>query len=154
MHTSVKTCKQCGEPKTLAEFYKHQKMADGHLNKCKPCVRGRVASHRERNVDSIRAYDRARSKLPHRMEKTRSVCAEWRVAQPKRRAAQIAVGNALRIGKLEKWPCMICGEKAEAHHPDYDQPLDVVWLCPAHHKQAHALIRNSNKRLTHNNNWQ
>jgi hypothetical protein len=38
-------------------------------------------------------------------------------------------------------PCLLCGEKAEAHHTDYDMLLDVIWLCPAHHKQAHAMAR-------------
>jgi hypothetical protein len=59
----------------------------------------------------------------------------------KKRAAQYAVSNAVRSGKLIPLPCFICGIKAEAHHPDYDQPLSVVWLCPSHHKQAHALVK-------------
>jgi len=70
------------------------------------------------------------------------VWSEWKAEHPKRRAANIAVGNAVRDGKLTSLPCVCCGEKAEAHHPDYDRPLDVVWLCSAHHKQAHALVKN------------
>lgn len=46
------------------------------------------------------------------------------------------------IGLLKKQPCWVCGEKAIAHHPDYDRPLDVVWLCQPHHKQTHALVAN------------
>jgi hypothetical protein len=50
--------------------------------------------------------------------------------------------------------CFKCGiektpahdEKPEAHHPDYSAPLDVVWLCSAHHKQAHALINAVNQK--------
>ena len=40
--------------------------------------------------------------------------------------------------RLEKKPCEKCGEiKAEAHHEDYDKPLDVVWLCHKHHREIH-----------------
>lgn len=37
MTTSLKTCKDCGESLPLSQFYKHSKMADGHLNHCKDC---------------------------------------------------------------------------------------------------------------------
>lgn len=45
-------------------------------------------------------------------------------------------------GKVQRQPCFICGERAEAHHPDYSQPLSVTWLCPQHHKDAHAIAAN------------
>ena len=45
---------------------------------------------------------------------------------------------ALRSGKLQKQPCWVCGEpKSEGHHAHYDLPLDVVWLCRKHHREAH-----------------
>lgn len=34
-------------------------------------------------------------------------------------------------------PCIICGGKAERHHPDYSQPLNVIFLCRSHHKKVH-----------------
>ena len=27
--------------------------------------------------------------------------------------------------------------RVHAHHEDYDYPLDVIWLCPIHHKARH-----------------
>jgi hypothetical protein len=52
--------------------------------------------------------------------------------------AKQQVRSALRNGTLTKLPCFICGnEKVEGHHPDYDAPLDVVWLCRSHHMQLH-----------------
>jgi hypothetical protein len=57
---------------------------------------------------------------------------------PERQAARAKVKDALRSGKLIKHPCKVCGtERVHAHHPDWTKPLDVVWLCPPHHKQAH-----------------
>lgn len=65
---------------------------------------------------------------------------EWKAKNRVRRAAQVILGNAVKYGKVSKQPCWVCGGKAEAHHPDYDRPLDVVWLCPEHHKKAHAAV--------------
>jgi hypothetical protein len=137
----MKTCFKCGHTKTLDEFYRHKSMGDGHLNKCKACTKTDVAKHRAENLHDIRAYDKARSVSPHRVELRKKVGAEWRESNPSRRAAQVALGNAVRSGKVIPQPCFVCGEAAEAHHPNYDAPLDVVWLCPPHHKQAHALVK-------------
>lgn len=39
-------------------------------------------------------------------------------------------------GVLIPEPCAICGttDQIEMHHEDYSKPLDVVWLCRAHHR--------------------
>lgn len=35
--------------------------------------------------------------------------------------------------------CVICGGYAVMHHPDYDRPLFIIWLCKEHHQQHHRL---------------
>lgn len=137
---TLKTCFKCKTEKPLTEFYPHPQMGDGHLNKCKACAKADVGAHRAANIEKIREYDRSRASLPHRMAQAKRIIGRWRVAFPERRAAHMAVQYAVRKGELQPLPCWICGSKAEAHHPDYGSPLDVVWLCPAHHKQAHALV--------------
>ena len=63
----------------------------------------------------------------------------WRKRNPKSYIAQLAVGAALRHGVIEQQPCQQYGAaKSEAHHPDYDRPYDVVWLCRKHHKAVHT----------------
>lgn len=47
--------------------------------------------------------------------------------------ARAALGNAVEHGSVEKKPCKVCGKPAEAHHPDYKDPLKVEWLCREHH---------------------
>ena len=38
-------------------------------------------------------------------------------------------------------PCEVCGAtKTHRHHPDYDNPTKVVFLCPLHHKQLHSIL--------------
>lgn len=141
-------CKACGTDRAPDEFYKSSK------SRCKECVKKAATEYRLSHIDYYRQYDRMRASQPHRVaarkqyQETEAFAAshdkavkKYLVSQPKRRAAQVAVGNALRDGKLQKLPCLICGHQAEAHHPDYDRPLDVVWLCPPHHKLAHALAK-------------
>ncbi|MEQ1945174.1 hypothetical protein ABMA32_22405 [Mesorhizobium sp. VNQ89] len=66
----------------------------------------------------------------------------WRESNPQKVWAQRALRSALKMGMLHPEPCCVCGvEPAEAHHPDYDRPMDVVWLCRKHHKAEHARLK-------------
>lgn len=57
---------------------------------------------------------------------------------PKKRKACGLVGYAIEMDMLQKKPCELCGcEKVHGHHDDYDKPLDVRWLCSAHHRLWH-----------------
>lgn len=116
-------------------------MADGHLNKCKTCTKKDVKENRVANSDYYDAYERERRDLPHRVALRERVVREWQMKHPDRKYAHGVVARALRSGKLQKLPCWVCGAEAEAHHPDYSSPLDVVWLCDRHHKQAHVLVK-------------
>lgn len=58
------------------------------------------------------------------------------------RKARKAISKALHFGRIVRQPCWCCGAiEVEAHHPDYDARLDVVWLCHEHHVQVHAEFR-------------
>ena len=49
------------------------------------------------------------------------------------------VHEAIKAGRIVRQPCEVCRTApAEAHHDDYSKPLDVRWLCRAHHAQHHA----------------
>lgn len=59
--------------------------------------------------------------------------------------AHYAVAAAVKDGRLTRLPCEVCGaQPAEAHHDDYLKPLDVRWLCSAHHHGFHAEYRRGN----------
>ncbi|MFN4160119.1 MAG: hypothetical protein ACK4GO_17225 [Gemmobacter sp.] len=64
--------------------------------------------------------------------------ALWRQRNPAAYLAHLFVSNAVRLGVLERQPCAVCGaDRAEAHHPDYQRPGLVTWLCRRHHAAAH-----------------
>lgn len=61
--------------------------------------------------------------------------------RPGQQRAWSRVHRAVRRGDLEPTPCAKCGAvPSRAHHPDYDRPLDVVWLCHGCHKAEHATM--------------
>lgn len=44
----------------------------------------------------------------------------------------------IRRGVLMRQPCRDCGaEKVQPHHPDYNDPRNVVWLCSRCHRELH-----------------
>jgi hypothetical protein len=115
---------------------------DGYTSSCKLCLKARDAARytKEREFRSLRRKEymaTTEGKDAH----SRATTA-WKEKNAVRRAAHVILGNAVKNGRVMKHPCWVCGEAAEAHHPDYSRPLDVVWLCSAHHKQAHALVKN------------
>jgi ribosomal protein S27AE len=133
-----KECFKCKAVKPLEEFYKHPRMPDGHVNKCKECNKNDVTANRSKNLQKIRAYDRERAKSPERAKAAQAIAKAWRQADSRRTRAHNAVTRAVRKGTLVRCPCVQCGEvKSLAHHEDYDKPLDVVWLCQPCHKTRH-----------------
>lgn len=154
MFPTVKTCFKCGETLPLEAFYKHARMADGRLNKCKACTRADVKANREANRDYYVLYDRIRSAEPHRIEarraygkspRGRKLAAikreEWRKRNTDKAKAHRLVKYALATGRLKVKPCEVCGAKAVAHHDDYTKPLVVRWLCGKHHAEHHRIER-------------
>ena len=148
--SELRLCKVCRFVKAATDFYA------GVPSRCKECHKAGVKAARAANPEHYKAFDRARAGRPDRVaarEAYQQTPAGRAVARrahsgyiarnPERRAAHVALGNAVRDGKVVPWPvCAVpeCDRRPVAHHPDYDRPLDVVWLCQAHHKQAHALV--------------
>jgi hypothetical protein len=134
--------------------------ADGfyvsNLSKCKDCTKRDVRKNREEKVDYYRAYDRKRYRdQPKRKEAAKraatspegqiakaAATARSRREEPKKWKARNAVNNAIRDGRLERGSaCHFCGtnKRLQAHHEDYDHPLDVVWLCAGCHGKLHGI---------------
>lgn len=144
----TKVCRDCKTEKLIEQYYVHKQMKDGHLNKCKDCVKTRVTKHRFEN-DHVREYDKLRASLPHRIVNRNRVVSEYCDNFPHRKRATQAVNTAVRDKKLFKPSiCEHCKETKRlcGHHEDYSKPLEVMWLCQRCHKLHHVKI---NQDLNH-----
>lgn len=142
-------------------FYRHPKMADGHLGKCKECAKADVNKNRAENREYYNEYDRNR--FQHDMErrslqldqmrewaknnpeKLAEIKAQWKSRNPEKTQCHTVMNNALRNGKVIKsQSCQSCGTteaKIHGHHPDYSKPLEVMWLCASCHARQHRIER-------------
>jgi hypothetical protein len=150
-----KTCFKCQITLPIEQFYKHAAMADGRLGKCKDCTRKDVIANRAAKIDYYRAYDRERNNAPQRViaraeyvqtpegrAARKKASGAWDAGNRHKKAAQTAVNNAKRDGRLHPQPCRECGSpRVQAHHTDYSRPLEVVWLCTRHHADHHKQQR-------------
>lgn len=153
-NTLKKQCKDCGIEKPLADFYAHKQMADGHLNKCIQCKKSYQYVYRETNLDVIRAYDRKRGRTVERKfanlrwQQANSgvhnkACRKWDRANRHKSNASLRIYRAIKRGDLTRGTCETCGtnDRIHGHHADYSKPLDVQWLCEAHHRKEHRIYK-------------
>jgi hypothetical protein len=150
----MKECFKCKLTKPLSDFYKHNQMKDGRVNKCKLCNKEDVRANYRANIDHYKEYEKSRATLPHRVEARNNYAKTeegkvagnkskraWVRRNPIKRMASTIVGNAVRDGKLSKpLNCESCNSepvRLHGHHDDYAFPLIVRWLCPGCHNKWH-----------------
>ena len=104
-----------------------------YFYKCKECVnlycreRRKLPKVKERNYKYALAYIEKMKNNPEFIFKTK--------VRDKTR-------QAIRLGKLKREPCEVCGKKkVDAHHIDYSRPFDIKWLCRDHHAKEHIMLR-------------
>lgn len=151
----MKICFKCGINKPLTEFYKHPKMTDGRVNKCKECNKKDVSDNYRKNIKYYKSYEQIRNQKRRdyiskknkdyqkkNPEKVRALKKKWIEENKSKRAAHYLLSNAIRDGKIKRGVCQICScEKVEGHHYDYTRPLNVIWLCNEHHVKIHWWLR-------------
>lgn len=99
----------------------------------------RLAQRSDPSYDPSAHYRRYKPNL-------RAYCDQWAARYPERTFAHKAVARALRTGRLTKADaCERCGAtgRIEGHHPDYAQPLQVIWLCVTCHRRQSANDRSA-----------
>jgi|6_EtaG_2_1085325.scaffolds.fasta_scaffold00914_13 hypothetical protein len=125
-------CKICNAFKALTEFTRSRRSPSGYENRCLGC---RSAWQRE--------YNKTRKGRANHKKAVKSLIDN----HPERRRAYYQVFRALKEGTLTRQPCKSCGnDKSQAIHTDYNQPLNVEWmcrLCASRDKQPPAKYKHS-----------
>lgn len=77
-----------------------------------------------------------------RAQHRKKMAKRRRERTPEQKARDL-VRQAVAMGLLVPEPCRDCGapaEHSEAHHPSYDEPLEVIWLCRRDHLELHRRL--------------
>lgn len=134
---ATRDCRHCGEPFPPKSW----QLAKGDYE-CPSCKRSRQnAGNAKRDLS---AYAKARYTRPDVKDAYRQYHERKRATDPEyavRRAARRKVATEIEAGRMAREACQVCStEDADAHHDDYSRPLDVIWLCRAHHMERHRML--------------
>lgn len=101
-----------------------------------PAVTRQYAEKRDRVHQA--AYHKQYAKTERGRAALKAASKRWNERHPEKIKAHRTVGYAVRRGTLVKGPCELadanCKGRIEAHHQDYAKPLEVRWVCKAHHR--------------------
>lgn len=104
-------------------FYKRHRLEELERNRLY------FQNHRKEKAEYRKKY----CSTPKGKEITRKIQQNWRKNNVKRRIAHYLAHENIKGYK----PCVICGKlPTHKHHPDINKPLEIIYLCPLHHKQA------------------
>lgn len=123
----TKVCFKCGRELPLSSFYKHPKMGDGHLNKCKDCTRKDTRDNLAKKSSNLewRRKERERGREKYRRLVYRS---------KKRRHGEMS--NVSRYFKSLGITLLGC----ELHHWNYNFLKDVIAVPISVHRKLHNLL--------------
>jgi hypothetical protein len=139
---ATKACRTCKITKPFDAFARHRLAKDQHRHDCKACVRAGRATTKRRTAEQIaKTIERNRTE-PYR-EVNRRAVASWHHRNPAAVRAWWKLAKAVRSGRIT--PATACQAEGcdehqdlEGHHPNYGRPLEVAWLCRAHHRRGHT----------------
>lgn len=120
-----KKCKKCQTEyeNPQEHFYRKKVMKDGLSPYCKTCDRKLADKHRKDTTKRV-LYNK---KWMHKRD-------------PEKHKARYTLNNAIKLGKVMKPEvCQHCGTGGliHGHHENYQEPLNVMWLCRPCHFNIH-----------------
>ena len=115
-------CRKCGVLLTKSNWHDCCKKIRSYV--CIDC--GRTLSNNYNHSEEGKARDKRR-----------------RMKHPKKVKARQIFNDAVTSGRIVKETCEFCGieYKIEGHHHDYEQPLNVMWLCKICHRTLHEVMK-------------
>ena len=128
----MKKCFKCHKILPLTDFYKHPKMSDGHLNKCKDCTKNDVHKNYmlKSSDEQWMEKERARGR-----EKFHRLGYKWN-----KHTTRIDFNTKGSVSQMLKNRGYDTKGK-EAHHWNYNLPLSVFLVSrKAHHRIHNATI--------------
>ena len=134
-------CFRCKVYLELKCFGKDKSRIDGLNNRCLECARimDRLREKRRRS----KPYMVASRKRHYQKNsgKYKQYFKNWYLKNKNRKNCHNIVDGALKDGSLKKKPCENCGIlNVVAHHPDYNKPLYIMWLC----RKCHSIWHKNN----------
>lgn len=141
-----KTCIICQKNKPKTQFYKNKKHKDNLMSLCKSCFilkyknNKASADYRSKNLDYFRKYSNKYSHTEKGKLLAKKSRKKYYLKYKDRILCRSILNNAIQKGLILKQSCIYpngkCRGRIEAHHWDYNKPLDVVWFCSKHHVLA------------------
>lgn len=129
----TKKCFKCGRDLPLSEFYKHPKMADGHLNKCKECTKTDVKENYLKNSNDSNYMEKERERG---REKYKRLGYRGKISETQKKKRELYPG--LRNTKaIMKKPL---SREFELHHWNYNLLKNVIVLQRSLHHRLHTII--------------
>lgn len=135
----MKICFKCGKEKPVSEFYKHPAMSDGHLNKCKECVREDVGKNYEKKAKDPNFLEKERDRGRDKYRRLYVGMSKANVARNKRYLNRYPEKESAKNSSAN---LISAFEGAERHHWSYNEEhfKDVIWLSKKDHMKAHRFI--------------
>ena len=135
----MKFCIKCEIIKPLSCFNKTKNNKDGLQYWCKKCTSIYQHNNRHRRIEYNTRY--------YRTKKYKEGAAKRKAARIRsgciKEKARILLRTAVRLGKITKPSiCSQCStdfavNEIEGHHPDYNLPYLIIWVCRNCHKNLH-----------------
>jgi hypothetical protein len=143
----TKICFKCNTEKSIDSFYKHPKMADGRLNKCKDCNKKDVRDNYDVKAQdmSFIEKERARSKEKYHRLNYKEKQKEWDSDKPWKSTS--AYKNLRRDFNRKNKDIL---KTHDLHHWNYnnDYLKDFIVIERFNHKRAHKLMTLNMDSLT------
>lgn len=131
---TTKICFKCNEAKPISDYYKHSRMADGHLNKCKNCTKKDTKEVSEKLISTPEGLEKERARHRDKYKRLgyKDKQKEWDSEKPWKQTQ--VYKNLSRKFKLPKG--------IELHHWNYNDDFleDVFILSVKEHRKAHAFL--------------